>query len=287
MDLASTGAYIDLGGEDPSARFEAHPALVAFLRQDTELFRIDTRTDIQPWWQPNTALLQRVQDVGGVVNPLELTDYRRYWEDVGGRSSRLYDLLNVKYVIVSRQSPMDAAKFEVAFAQDPDLVVYRNRHYLPRAFLVPQAIPADHEAAWAMIHEPDFDPSRVVIVEGGPALDGQPDQPGHVEITRYAPNQIELAVRSPSEAYLLLSEVFYPGWRAEIDGVQTSLYRADGIFRALRVPAGDHQVVLAFSPRSWWIGLTTSLIAGIGLLVAAIAGLVRHRQNRARQSLPR
>lgn len=282
LDLASNGAYMDLGTEDPSARFHAHPALVAFLKGDADLFRIDTRTDVERWWQPNTALVHRLQDVGGVANPLTLASYQQYWEGMGGRSSRLYDLLNVKYVITPRGAPMDTAKFQVAFDGDPDLVVYRNTGFLPRAFLVNRAISAEGKAARDFVHAPTFDPTRQIVVEGGPALEGTAAEPGRAQVVAYPGDRIEVQVDAVETAYLFLSEVFYPGWRAEVDGEPAPIYRANGLFRTVLVPAGQHRVVLTFSPRSWRVGLGLSLVAWLG--AAGVGGLALVRRERRRRA---
>ena len=138
LDLASTGAYQDLGDRDPSASFD-QPAIAAFLSaQQPGPFRIDTRTGIDRVWQPDTALLYGFEDVGGLVNPLALADATRYWEGLGTRSSRLYDLLNIRYVIAKKDVTLDWNKFALAFDGDPALNVYLNRRALPRAFIVGQ-----------------------------------------------------------------------------------------------------------------------------------------------------
>ncbi|NLE75133.1 MAG: YfhO family protein [Chloroflexi bacterium] len=279
-ELASNGAYMDLGTADPSARFGAHPALVSFLQADDDLFRIDTRTDIAAWWQPSAALVHGLQDVGGVVNPLELAATQRYWEGMGSRSSALYDLLNVRYLVAARGAPLDEGKFDLAFEGDPDLLVYRNRSFLPRAFLVPEGIPASAEAAWTAIHQPSFDPTATVYVEGGPAL-GAGDAPaGTARVAAYSVNRMELEVDAAAEAYLFLSEVHYPGWQATVDGQAAPIYRANSLFRAVPVPAGQHQVRLVFAPRSWLGGC---LVAGGTILALAAWGAARLRRRR-RQS---
>ncbi len=280
LDLASNGAYVDLGNEDPSARFHAHPAVVAFLKGDPDLFRIDTRTDLERWWQPDTALLYRLQDVGGVANPLTLAAFQRYWEELGGRSSRLYDLLNVKYVLVPRGAPMDAEKFQVAFDGDPDLVVYRNSGFLPRAFLVNRAIAADRETAWSLIHEPGFEPTRQIVVEGGPALEGTAAEAGQAQVSSYSADRVEVHVEAVEPAYLFLSEVFYPGWQATVDGEPAPVYRANALFRAVLVPPGQHRVVLTFSPWSWHVGLGLSLATSLGAAGMGTLALMQKARRR-------
>ena len=165
LDLAGVGVYQDLGNTDPSAAFE-QPAIVGFLNAQPGPARIDSRTDIEMLWQPDTALLHGLEDVGGVANPSALADVNRYWEGLGSRSSRLYDLLNVRHVIARKDVTLDWDKFALVYDGDPELNVYENRDALPRAFFVTQVQAApDHEAAWATIHEPGFDPATTAVVE--------------------------------------------------------------------------------------------------------------------------
>jgi len=239
LDLASTGAYNDLGASDPTRTFE-HPEIVSFLRKDGDRFRIDARTGIKQLWQPDTALVHGLDDVWGVVNPLVLADYERYWEGMGSRSSPLYDFLNARYVIARKDVVLDWDKFELAFDGDPQLNVYRNRRALPRAFLVHQAIAVpDHEAAWAAVHAPDFDPATTVVVEGEAAPLAPATRTERAEIVAYGPNEIVVEVEASAPGYLVLSEVFYPGWRAfEEGGGKLRLQRANYTFRAVAVEPG-------------------------------------------------
>ena len=109
--------------------------------------------------------------MGGVANPLALADATRYWENLGSRSSRLYDLLNIRYVIAKKDVTLDWDKFALAFDGDPQLNVYENRRALPRAFFASQIQPAaSHEDAWNAIHAPDFDPAITAVVEGASTL---------------------------------------------------------------------------------------------------------------------
>ncbi|HXF61959.1 MAG TPA: hypothetical protein VNK95_10090, partial [Caldilineaceae bacterium] len=83
FDLAATGAYTDISADDPTAGFH-HPEIISFLRADSDLFRIDSRTDIEGVWQPDTAALAGLQDVGGIANPLALRQAEAQWEATGG-----------------------------------------------------------------------------------------------------------------------------------------------------------------------------------------------------------
>jgi hypothetical protein len=280
FDLASLGSNVDVGYADPSRGFD-HPAIVRFLQSDPDLYRIDTRTDVWHLWQPNTSLLHAIFDVGGLINPLSLADYDRYWSGIPSRSSPLYDFLNAKYLIATKDVTLDWEKFIPVFDADPLLNVYLNRDALPRALVVHRAVAApDHEAAFAALQAPDFDPATTVVVEGlgpeliegGEALDGMPSGAATIGFEAFGPNDIRLRVDTPADAYLVLSEVWYPGWRATVDGVPTPVLRANYAFRAVHLAPGQHQVGLTFAPRSWRIGLG---ISGLTLLVVVGWWLVR------------
>jgi hypothetical protein len=283
LDLASVGAYTDLGSKPPTAGYD-HPQIVEFLRAEPGFFRIDSRTDVWGVWQPNLALLAGFYDVSGIDNPLVVADVARYLEGTGGRSTRLYDLLGVRYVLGSKDVTLDWEKFSLVFDRDPTVNVYRNESPLPRAFVVHQAVVAiDHEDAWARIHQDDFDPATTVVLEGGQPLDGQAGVEDWVQVVRYESNALEIELEAGAEGYLLLSDPFYPGWKAELDGEPAELLQADYAFRAVRVPAGSHRVTMTFRSGSWYAGLALTVLTLLLLVVFGGLALVRRvRQSRQR-----
>jgi hypothetical protein len=279
LDLATVGAYTDLGNEPPTGGFD-HPEIVTFLRQQPGAFRIDSRTDVWGTWQPDLALLAGLYDVSGVDNPLVVADVARFWEGTGGRSTRLYDLLGVRYVLGSKDVTLDWDKFSLAFDADPTVNVYRNETPLPRAFMVHRAISAtDHADAWALVQEPGLDPAKTVILEGGRPMDVQPEGQASVEITRYDTNALEITVDSLSEGYLVLSDPFYPGWRATVDGQPAPILRANYAFRAIAIPAGAHRVTMNFLPTSWLIGLGLTAVTLLCLIVLLVVSILQRRQQ--------
>jgi len=169
------GANTDLEHNDPTVGFQ-HPEALEFLKSDPGYYRIDTGTGVWDVWQPDASLLYGIFDVSGIWNPLQLADYRRYWDAVGLRglrSSRLYDFVNAKYVIGHKDVPLDWDKFVPVFDRDPQVNIYLNTQALPRAILVHQAVAVpDQESAFVQIQDPGFDPASGVVVEGGRALPG-------------------------------------------------------------------------------------------------------------------
>ncbi len=283
VDLFSMGAYTDLEHNDPTVGFQ-HPEAIEFLKADPGYYRIDTGTGVWDVWQPDASLLYGIFDVSGIWNPLQLADYKRYWDAVGLRglrSSRLYDFVNAKYVIGHKDVPLDWDKFVPVFDHDPQVNIYLNTQALPRAILVHRAVAVpDQESAFIQIQEPDFDPASSVVVEGGKPLQGsrgageqgskgagEQGSSESLDITVYQPNAIHLTAETSAEAYLVLSEVYYPGWRAYVDGRAERVLRANYAFRAVYLEPGYHEVRLVFEPLSWKVGLGISVATWVGLAV--------------------
>ena len=84
-----------------------------------------------------------------------------------------------------------------------------------------------------------------------------------VELVAWTPNRIEVVATGPGR--LVLSEVAYPGWRVEVNGVPAALETAYGLLRAVDLPAGPQTVVFTFRPLSMYAGLTLTLIGVLGL----------------------
>jgi hypothetical protein len=278
-DLASSGAYTELEFKDPTAGFE-HPAAIAFLKNDPEYYRIDTRTEVWDVWQPDLSLLHKVFDVWGIYNPLVLADYHRYWEGLGSRSSPLYDFLNAKYIVGHKDVVLDWQKFELAFEADPVVNIYRNTQALARAFVVHKSWSvSDQEQAFVAIHRADFEPATTVVVEQGSTLAASAPGTSEAHIVSYSNNEIRLQAATSLPGYLVMSEVYYPGWKVEVNGRPADLKRANYAFRSVFLPAGAHQVRFYFQPTTWRIGVLCSLVTWITLAAATLRAIVRSRRS--------
>jgi uncharacterized membrane protein YfhO len=86
---------------------------------------------------------------------------------------------------------------------------------------------------------------------------------GSAAIVEDSPERLRVQVDAPREGYLVLADAFAPGWRAEVDGVPTAILRANGLFRAVRVPAGRHLVEMTYLPRSVVLGFAISALAAL------------------------
>ena len=182
-----------------------------------------------------------------------------------------------------------------------DVKIYENLDSLPRAFAVHRARVLDDEAAIAAMKDPAFRPEQEVILAPTtqplrrdcqiPQLGcsdklstaGSGDPAGalagdEVEVLSYEPERIVISANLAEEGYLVLTDAYYPGWRALTDGLETPIYRANLLFRAVYLPAGQHRVEFIYDPTSFKLGAAISLTALLGL-AAGLAVLTGRRRK--------
>ena len=102
-----------------------------------------------------------------------------------------------------------------------------------------------------------------------------------VELTSYEANRLTYKVRSQKGGVVVLSEIFYPGWTCTIDGQPTEIARANYVLRAIKVPAGEHEVVMTFDPQTVHIteAIAYASLAILALLLVVLL-VVRIRKTR-------
>ncbi len=158
-----------------------------------------------------------------------------------------------------------------------DTKVYAFSHARPRAYVVcAPIVVAEIESAWELL--PARDQTVIVDPEPPPASNCEPGAAGDALITTYEPERVAVEAEARVQgSYLVLSDAWYPGWQASIDGEPASVLHANGLFRAVRLPEGRHEVVFTYRSRPFEIG---AAISGISLLGMA-AALIRPPGRRA------
>lgn len=245
-------------------------------------FRIDT-DDISDRWQPSLAAIIGVDSVSGAYNPLQLADYAAFRERAqSSRSSALYGLLNVAYVGQPAEKAAPAG-WQKAFTGDRVVFYQPSRPPLPRAFVVGNAEPvANPGVAFDRIKAADFDPAKIVYLQGGVTSTMADPGASPAVVTRDGTDGVTVQVTTASAGYLILSDAYFPGWQATVDGRAMTVLQADLAFRAVYLPVGgDHTVVFRFRPIWWPIGWAIAGLTGVGtIFVLIVPPLVMRRRRR-------
>ena len=139
----------------------------------------------------------------------------------------------------------------------------------------------DDAAALERIKDPVFDPRQTVILPVALKLAGSPqvtDPSVTQEVNWLArtANRFEMNVSSPEPSVLVVSQTYYPGWVASIDGHRTDVFPADFALTGIEIPAGHHQVRFEFQSPSFRAGLSITAVA-LAVLIGLAAGSLRSR----------
>jgi hypothetical protein len=199
---------------------------------------------------------------------------------------------------------LDRAKFQRVYT-DANTVLYENTAVFPRAFVVGGGVLPRPELGglYSMYLDP-FDPTTEALLDAPLALadfpvrrmgEGNPRVPprsrsvpdrgiaGNVQvatIVSYAPERVVVQASAERPGLLVLTDLYHPGWRARVDGVETPVLRADYFFRGVPLAPGNHEVELVFDPPAVWFGRLVSLLT-LTAVLAAGAALWRWPRRRA------
>jgi uncharacterized membrane protein (DUF441 family) len=146
--------------------------------------------------------------------------------------------------------------------------IYENERTLSRAFVV-HSVRAAASGEEALVALEELNPAMEAVVEGGQAL-MEEAEPNQAQIVSYSPNRITVEVELATPGLLVLSELWYPGWRARDNGREASIYRTDYVLRGIYLDAGRHKVELTYDPVSLKSGGAISTLGWVGLGVALI-----------------
>ncbi|HKQ73498.1 MAG TPA: YfhO family protein [Blastocatellia bacterium] len=178
-----------------------------------------------------------------------------------------------------------------------EIDLYQNLKALPRAWFVEQALALPSREVLRTIKQgklPDgapFDPAKTALLEeedfgGKPiALPASGVSAGaEARVTRYEPQRIELLTRNEQAGFLILSEVYYNGWDAWVDGAPTPVERVNYTLRGIALPAGEHRVEFVFRAPSFRAG---AIYSGLGALILVAGAIITTKLSKQSKSLLR
>jgi hypothetical protein len=175
------------------------------------------------------------------------------------------DLLNVRYLIFREAPPVSPP----IILHEDDYWIAANRNALPRAFVpLSVSVVKSNREAIGEIASFDFDPRKIAFMTDKLSL---PDtMRGTASVQYETPGKANLEVDMQTPGLVVLSDFYYPGWRAELDGAECPIYRVDLALRGFQVPAGKHRIVCTYDPPSVRTGFRAAEVASVVLLLWAI-----------------
>jgi uncharacterized membrane protein YfhO len=218
-------------------------------------------------------------------------------------ATHLIDLYGVKYVI-SITPIEETSRFELIYARieglqgkredllkENTVKLYKHRSFLPRAWLVKDFKVLNSKTILSTMAKKEFKPRKEVLLEETPpsltSVASRTDLPhkgggvggSEVEFISETNNRLQLFVKSTENVLLVLSDTYYPGWKAFVDGNPKKIYQADYAFRAVPLSAGIHKVEFVYDPVSFKLGAGVTLL---GILGCIVFGWITRRRRRSK-----
>ncbi len=241
---------------------------VRYLKQQEGQFRI---APLGAEFGSNAWMYHRIQSMGG-YHPAKLASYNKLLEVLTLADLRFMALANVRYVVGPDQELGHPAFRMVAPG------VHEFLGVLPRTFLIGDAREVMGEGlVLGEMRTDGFNPGAYAIVQGNLPGPVESAEGGAARIVTYEPERIVIEATAPRPCLLFLSEVYYPnGWKAYVDGEETTIYRTNFAFRSVYLESGEHTVEFVYEPPSVRTGLMVTLIG----LAAVILLIVLPRRAR-------
>ena len=196
------------------------------------------------------------------------------WQDIldtFAYQTAVPDMLGLKYLVMTpgqyeQEKPQFGEKYLPVFrSPDGSQIVLQNQKVLPKAWLVPSAVVVpDRNERVNLLLNPAFYPEKMAVVESAPPLQLVPPgtvagTSGSVTTKKYSNEKIELVAQVTGNALLVLSEKYYKGWQARIDGKQTDIYPVNHVLRGVYLPPGTHSIEFVFDPLPYKVGKRMTL----------------------------
>ena len=254
------------------------------------LSRLRSEAPKERGWMSTTLYYRSLERYTGTRDP-EMIDALRhidYWSNVIGQIERpnLLSLMGIRYVLCQVGNPLPArAKMRLVHASDAE--IWENPGALPKAFISTKPVFAESdEAALDLISDPDFDFKARAVIHAGREVpikvQGAPEESTElipVKMVSYSADEVRLAADSPQGGWLVLSDLYFPGWQARVDGKKVPIFAANYLFRGVYVEPGHHSVDFTYRPISFYAGTVLSLVTLLTLGVRVI------RSNKKRHEL--
>ena len=239
---------------------------------------------------PSMNLLYQLHDIWGIdVIRIKRVDdlYKAFTGAPSISATHLVDLYGIKYII--SVTPLDEdPRFELVYARieglqgrkedllkENTIKLYKNRRPFPEAWLVKDFKVLTSKAILSMMAQKEFDPRKEVLLEETPpplilSHRGRGVSGGEVEILSEKNNRLQLLVKSKEDNLLVLSDTYYPGWKALVDGNPQKIYQANYVFRAIPLSAGVHRVEFVYDPMIFKLGVGVTFLGILGCIAIAL-----------------
>lgn len=252
---------------------------IKFLNHQTKPFRVMT-TD-RRILHPNSASVYGIEQIEG-YDPLYLAKYAKYISVLQSQKpdssispfnriitpqkydSSLIDLLNTKFILT-----FDEIKNQnfIKVFQEGETKTYLNKNALPRAYFVDEVVKKENDVQeLTQLLDSNFNISHSATSQDFSFAKSTVN--AQVTIQSYEDQRIKLKTLQDKKAPMILSNIYYPGWKAFIDGKEAKVHKVNFIFQSILIPSGSHLVEFKYQPESFYYGLYLSMLGSVITIIS-------------------
>ncbi|MGH9614614.1 MAG: hypothetical protein ACRD4P_16220, partial [Bryobacteraceae bacterium] len=261
----------------------SNPDIAAWVREHVGTYRAETDPNELT---PNWGEYHDIEMWGGYL--ASITTNLQVYE---GSTPQMRSLFGVRYSVAKQ--PLQPGEVEV-YQGGSGMKVFRNDAAFPRAWAVHQAVRVHSQTeAYMLLHDHPGDLSHeVFLFENPPALKACQGS-DRVSFLNRAASESRIQADLSCDGMVVVSDTWYPGWTAKVDGRSARLWEVDGALRGVLVPKGSHIVDIQYRPRVIYAGAFLSLLGFLGALLIAFTragdfggALISRRIHPDRQTSP-
>lgn len=245
--------------------------------------------------QEQNLLLMEVANYYGIANlnapaSINLRDHELFAELTEQlpreRVAPLFAAFNAAYVTSAKDLQRYPGLRPVLRPSSPvEAYVYEVDGVAPRAFVAKSLQPVAQAAdAIEYLRGSDTPAERVAVEQAAIPASLPGTMAGAVRIAAYRPQEVELEASMQTDGLVVLTDTFYPGWEASVDGTPVAIVRANYFARGVFVRTGERRIVFRYQPLSVRIGTAVSVVTGSGMLIGMLISLRRRRGRDAPRS---
>ena len=260
IDLYVQGTPFLQSKDNPETQYAISPEMKEFMRPKIpgDPFRVKTRIYDPPFMamKRNQGMVSKIMMMEG-YNPLvmRVATIPLPWEGI-------LRMMNVKYDL-----KIDSLRGSVSFYENTD------RWKAPQLVRNAIYIPEEQSSDYMRQHQIDY--SKTILMQDieGIDIDQYKDTTEFAKSVKcldYQPNYLKYNVNTDKNAVMIFGEMYYPDWKAYVDGKKVKILKADNSFRAVEVPVGNHTIEMRYKSdgfRTGGIVSILSLVLGIVLII--------------------
>jgi hypothetical protein len=271
--------------------YTAADEMMTFLREREGIFRVfpidDVRNPINSGaFMSNRYMVFGIESVGG-YHPAKLSAYDEFLaalaQSVRDGRFHLLNMVNARYFVSGVRLPEHPALTALWGGADFEgnpRAIYENKDAFPRAWVVGDYTVATGDQSLGMLAGGAIDLRRSVILSEEPAIKPEPGDSAVVSIVREHDKALSLSVTLDRPGIVVISDAYYPEWKATVDGVPATIIRANHAFRALALEAGAHEIEMHYEAALLRKGATISITTFVLTILALVGAWWAGRRTR-------